>query len=147
MSDVAKILLSAGVGLLAGLVSGIFLGPFKAWYLRKHAAKRAQREIYKELCNLYEVFCLSDRRNDEYYCHIAITYNPPENFAFYYSQHREACFLIKGWRGIKVFMKSIRLLEMPQLKEDIAELGCRDIISTQFKKLRNCLRNGLKQSV
>jgi hypothetical protein len=110
MSDLTKILLSAGVGLVAGLISGVFLEPFKAWYLRKHAMRRAYREIYEELRNLYDVFCVSGNRSDEAFCHSALKSNPPDTFDYYYQQHREACFLIPGWRDLKGFFEVYKVV-------------------------------------
>jgi len=105
MSDLTKILLSVGIGWFGGLVTGILLEPFKAWYVRRFTAKRAHREIYKELSKLYKIFHLANGRFEEGFCHHALKYNPPDTFDFYYEQHREACFLIPDWRGIEGFFE------------------------------------------
>jgi hypothetical protein len=103
MSDLSKILLSVGIGWLGGLITGILLEPFKSWYVRRFTAKRARREIYKEIGKLYQIFCLSNNRSEEGFCHHALKYNPPDTFDFYYQQQREACFLIPDWRGLEGF--------------------------------------------
>lgn len=103
MTDLAKILLSGGIGWVGGVISGIFLEPFKSWYVRKHTAKRAQKEIYRELANFYDLFYLSKMRTDEGFCHHALKYNPPDTFDYYFEEHRESCFLIPGWNGLKGF--------------------------------------------
>ena len=114
MSDLTKILISAGVGLLAGLItgliSGVFLDPFKGWYLRRHAAKRAEKSIYVELRNLYGVVCEAQKQADEALCHSALKCNPPDTFDYFYEQHREACFLIPGWNGLKGFYEVYKFI-------------------------------------
>lgn len=117
MSDLTKILLSVGFGWLSGVITGIFLDPFKSWYIRRFTARRARNEIYKELGKLYQIFCMANSRSQEGFCHHALKYNPPDTFDYYYQQHREACFLIPEWRGVEGFYEVYRVARTVALEK------------------------------
>jgi hypothetical protein len=103
MAEWLKILISALVGVVTGVTTGILGEPMKSAIQRYFTAKRARKAIYNELGMIYALFCLSDSKTHPSYCEYALKHSPPDDFDYYYTQHRESCFLIPDWPGIQGF--------------------------------------------
>ncbi len=98
MADWLKILISALLGVVTGIASGILLEPMKFSVQRYFAAKRAEQGILSELANIYEMFCMDVETKEEVVLQKCFSADMADTFEFYYTNHREAVYRIK-WRG------------------------------------------------
>jgi len=155
MSDLTKILLSAATGWALGLISGILLEPFKAWYVRQFTAKRARKDIYKEFADVYFRIVVLGKQWElnPSYMKLNIEEMRTEVFDFYYEQHRDAVYKIPEWKHLQGFSESIKekMMEFKNNNASIAEIvdGFEQEIAllTRFKMFDSKLFNNQLQKL
>ena len=155
MSDLTKILISGGVGLVTGLISGIFLEPLKTWYLRKFTARRARLAMYRELGALYRKIDAYNVFGDFQGFDVTVTKETDfETFDYFHGAYREAVYQIEEWQSLREMFEAANKAQQKlskgedpksvykSLQHEFDEyLKCRlssspDLFKVQTKKLR-----------
>lgn len=146
MADWVKILVSAIVGMVAGIMSSLISEPLKARFVRRSAAKRARKAIYQELGRLYLVFVILSEETFEDLKDYRISILKElklDAYEFYYNQQREAFYQIAEWTAIKQVADSLSSMKSKAVTEgtDLDEL----IADVTFQFMGDFQYNGINR--
>lgn len=104
MAEWVKIVLGTCSGLAVGVVGALLLEPLKQRVLRRGRAKKARREIYRELGYLYFFFVLMTEgsvTDPQALLEDHIRYLRLDAYEYYYNQQREVFYDIPDWIALK----------------------------------------------
>ena len=131
MSEWQKILISTIAGMLAGLVGGLALEPLKHWVTHHFTAKRATKNIYKEIAQIYQMNVVAaNERPFPRYNLVAIQSLTTETFDFYYDQQREAFYAVpesESILGLYRMLRRVRGIVLQSPTVDVADEAAQQI--------------------
>jgi len=114
-----KTLASVGVGVAVGVISALFIEPWKLKRLRRIDAERAEEAIYDELGMI--LACLqSTAPMEDKHCEPLMTRLKADRYEFYFKERREVFYAIKDSQGIYRLHGQIALNLEP---EKVAKYG------------------------